>query len=484
MVAMSGPKLFISYCWSSPEHEAWVLQLAEELVSQGIDVILDKWNLQPGYDAHAFMESMVTDSSVTKVLMICDQLYTSKSNTRSGGAGIEAQIITPELYSYTEQDKFVAVVKERDADGNASIPTYYKGRIFIDLSEPATYSEEYEKLVRWAWDQPLYVKPQLGEKPRFLTEDNSSIKISTSIQFRRAIDYIRNDRHNAAQATQEYFAKMSLEMGKFSIQYTGQKFDDIFIENIDNFLPYRNEIIELFMTIAMYMPNDEMLEVIHRFFEKLMSFVVIPTDAVQWTEESADNFRFIAYELFLYLIGSLIKYERFAAAVHFIETEYYCVDRLNLENTMHPFIEFCQNVRTIQHRNERLNLRRLSLEAELIKERAKSSGLEFNYLMTADLVLWLRGVQRIRGQRRMLRSWWPHTLVFVSFRPGPPFELFARARSKRYFEKIKSLLGVNDKGELAELIEAINGEDGNPRWQTDRLHPGALMQVDLMATTP
>ena len=56
------------------------------------------------------------------------------------------------------------------------IPTYYKGRIFIDLSEPATYSEEYEKLVRWAWDQPLYVKPQLGEKPRFLTEDNSSIK--------------------------------------------------------------------------------------------------------------------------------------------------------------------------------------------------------------------------------------------------------------------------------------------------------------------
>ena len=95
MVAMSGPKLFISYCWSSPEHEAWILQLAEELVSQGIDVILDEWNLRPGYDAHAFMESMVTNSSVTKVLMICDQLYAGKSNTRSGGAGIEAQIITP-----------------------------------------------------------------------------------------------------------------------------------------------------------------------------------------------------------------------------------------------------------------------------------------------------------------------------------------------------------------------------------------------------
>ena len=204
-LAMSGPKLFISYCWSSPEHEAWVLQLAEDLVSQGIDVILDKWNLQPGHDAHVFMESMVADPTVTKVIMICDQEYTSKSNSRSGGAGIEAQIITPELYSKSAQDKFVAVVRGLDTDGKASIPTYYKGRIFIDLSDAAAYSEEYEKLIRWAWDQPVYVKPELGEKPKFLREENFSVKLQTSVQFRRAIDCIRNDRSAVVQATKEFF---------------------------------------------------------------------------------------------------------------------------------------------------------------------------------------------------------------------------------------------------------------------------------------
>jgi TIR domain len=120
---MSGPKLFISYCWSSPEHESWVLQLAEELVSQGIEVKLDKWDLQPGHDAYAFMESMVTDQTVTKVLMICDETYKMKSNSRSGGAGIEAQIITPELYSKSAQDKFVAVVREKDSEGTALLPT-------------------------------------------------------------------------------------------------------------------------------------------------------------------------------------------------------------------------------------------------------------------------------------------------------------------------------------------------------------------------
>jgi hypothetical protein len=95
-------------------------------------------------------------------------------------------------------------------------------------------------------------------------------------------------------------------------------------------------------------------------------------------------------------------------------------------------------------------------------------------------VLWLRGIQLRLG------SWWPDTLVFVSFRPGPPFEMFARAKSKSYFEKIKSLLGVKDKVELVQLLEAINAainaNNENTRWEMDRLNPGALMQIDLIAT--
>ena len=53
---MSNPKLFISYSWSSQDHEAWVIQLATDLRESGIDVVLDKWDLKEGHDAHAFME--------------------------------------------------------------------------------------------------------------------------------------------------------------------------------------------------------------------------------------------------------------------------------------------------------------------------------------------------------------------------------------------------------------------------------------------
>ena len=49
------PKIFISYSWSSD----WlVVPLAERLVSHGIDVVLDKWDLKEGQDKYAFMETI------------------------------------------------------------------------------------------------------------------------------------------------------------------------------------------------------------------------------------------------------------------------------------------------------------------------------------------------------------------------------------------------------------------------------------------
>lgn len=39
-----SPVIFISYSWTTPEHELWVYNLAERLMSSdGIDVKLDKW---------------------------------------------------------------------------------------------------------------------------------------------------------------------------------------------------------------------------------------------------------------------------------------------------------------------------------------------------------------------------------------------------------------------------------------------------------
>jgi hypothetical protein len=84
---MSEPKLFISYCWSGTEHEEWVLRLGTELRENGVDVILDKWDLKEGNDANAFMEKMVSDEGIKKVILIIDEHYSEKANKRAEKLG-------------------------------------------------------------------------------------------------------------------------------------------------------------------------------------------------------------------------------------------------------------------------------------------------------------------------------------------------------------------------------------------------------------
>jgi len=116
-----NPKTFISYSWSSPEHEQWIIGLATQLTECGVDVILDKWELREGADKYAFMEKMVTDVSVKKVVVVCDRLYAEKADGREGGVGTETQIISQEMYnqvdSTDQKQKFVAVITEKNEEG-------------------------------------------------------------------------------------------------------------------------------------------------------------------------------------------------------------------------------------------------------------------------------------------------------------------------------------------------------------------------------
>ncbi len=170
-----NPKLFISYSWSSPDHQEWVIKLAKELCAEAVDVIFDKWDLKEGMDALAFMEKMVSDDSVKKVALICDRQYKEKADSRTGGVGTETQIISPEIYSKTDQNKFVAIIAEKDEDGKPFLPTYYKSRKYIDLSDEDLYLQNFEQLLRWIYDKPLHVKPDLGKKPAFLSDAPSRV---------------------------------------------------------------------------------------------------------------------------------------------------------------------------------------------------------------------------------------------------------------------------------------------------------------------
>jgi hypothetical protein len=480
-MAADNPKLFISYSWTSPDHERWVLNLANELCENSVDVILDKWDLKEGHDSNAFMEKMVTDPEIKKVALICDRMYAEKADGRSGGVGTETQIISGEVYAKQDQNKFVAVVVERAPDGKAFLPTYYTSRIYIDLSDQDLYATNFEQLLRWIYDKPLYVKPDLGKKPSFL-DDQPAINLGTTTCFRRALDALRNNKEYAAGALTQYFDVFVQNLEQFRISEKQGEFDDHVIENIERFIPYRNEALEIFLALAQFRDTQETYRQLHRFFEGLIAYLYRPPNVSSYRDWDFDNFKFIVHELFLSAAASLLKYERFPALAYLLRHHYY-VEKSEAPSKMVPFGDIREHMKSLEYRNTRLKLRRLSLRADLLHQRWGSTGIRFSYLMQADFILFLRDCLDVLREDRY-QAWWPETLLYIE-RHGGAFEVFGRAQSLEYFDQIKCIFDVDSKADLEPLLQAFQDQRLRiPKWEWTTFEPGVLMGFQNIATKP
>ncbi|MGB7060992.1 MAG: SEFIR domain-containing protein [Candidatus Zixiibacteriota bacterium] len=478
---MSPPKLFISYSWSDSTHEQWVVDLATELRESGVDVIFDKWDLKEGHDAVAFMEKMVTDSDIKKVAIITDETYAEKADGRAGGVGTETQIISKEIYDDQEQDKFVAVVSQKDENGKPYLPTYYKSRIYIDLSEPDNYGENFEQLLRWIFDKPLYVKPKIGKTPSFL-EGEEAIALGTTASFKRAIDAIKKNKASASGSIDEYLGTFSENLEKFRIENPDGEFDDSVITNIENFIPYRNELIQLFISINQYSPSQENANKIHKFFESIISYMNKPEHQTSYRDWDFDNFKFIVHELFLYAMGIFIKFENFHHANSLLEQKYYLPGNSDYgRDVMVGFGVFRRYMKSLEYRNKRLKLRRLSLRADLLKQRCSGVGTEFRHLMQADFVIFMRAEIEAEDD---LSKWWPETLLWLDHYHSP-FEIFARSISKNYFDRVKVMLAIDKPSGLDELLQSYKENKRSlPRWQGESFSPLTLLGYEKLATLP
>jgi hypothetical protein len=477
---MIAPRTFISYCWTSPEHQQWVIDLATQLRESGVDVILDKWDLREGQDAIAFMERMVTDVTVRKVVMIFDRMYADKADKRAGGVGTETQIISSEVYNKVEQTKFVGVASELNADGKPFAPAYYKSRIYIDLSSDDIYASNFEQLLRWIFDKPLHVKPTLGKPPEFLSD--WAVVLGTGSRARRARELIQNTAPTAVGAFEDYLITFVDEMEKFRIiKNQEEQFDDQIVQSISNELPYRNEYIEILTLAARYW-NGEFLKKIHGFFEKLALYQFRSLDVRSWTDWDFDNYCFIANELFLYTIAILFRAGRMTEIGSFLAQPYYLGEAgPDTRESMTDFTVFNEHLRSFDGRNQRLGLRRLSLQADLIRERSQGSGVQFQSLMQADFILFLRDLLTRSDQ---WRRWRPVTLVYAG-RTQAPFEIFARAQSSKYFANVLSTLGIESKEPLDLLmLEFEQGKRQPPRWEFDSFSPVLLSNWKKLATVP
>jgi hypothetical protein len=460
---VSRPKTFISYSRTDADHIKWVVDLATELKENGVEVVLDKWHLQKGQDLHAFMEQAVNDPEMDKVIVICDEEYARKADEREGGVGTETQIISQDLYDEVDpqnpQQKFAAVVTEKDEEGDAYLPTYLGGRLYIDMSTPDLRLDNFEQLLRWLYDQPVSEEPEQGEPPQYLFQDEA-VELGTRSRAKRAKKMLRDGDSAARGALREYFDTYAKNLERFQIDCDGLHLPpEEVLESIENFLPARNEAVDVFTTLATYWPGEEAGDVLHRFFEDLLPYLY-GQNPRQQKDTTADNFAFVIRELFLYAVAALLKERRFEGVDLLMSRGYYLEsERFGVESGLKHFTEFRAYLRSLE---KHLEHRRVNKTSDLLEERSGYNDISHDDLMQADLLLYLRAEIDRMLEKEAYVHWHPDTLT-RSQRRSKPFELFRRASSESN-ENLLQILNIPSRDDFVAALSKIQDDRGFPTF--------------------
>lgn len=443
--SIENPIVFISYSWTNEQHENWVYDLATRLSEDSVLVRFDKWDLKTGHDKYAFMEKMVNDESVNKVLIICDKGYQEKGNNRQGGVGTETQILTPQIYNNVSQDKFIPIIAERDENGNACMPTFISSRMYRDLSDSEKYEKEYEILLRDIFEKPKYQRPALGPKPRFL-EDETNTSFSPINKVMRKINSAvetapRRLNNLSSEYKEAFFALLSnFNINDSELQDQNQ-IDEIIYLKIQEMKPLRDSFIEFVKKI------DEGMELDSDFFIEFFEEVVIYTEkqgSGTYNRLQFDHFKFLINELFLNLVSFLVKSKKHEVLGSILESDFnFDVSFLKGRDEKFSYLSFyCE---ALAFRNERLKMNRLSLQADLLLDRCTSSEKE--NLINADIIL--HNISTIGFTD--FYTWYPKTAVYESYIPRK-IKFFTKLKSTSYFEQVKHLFQINSKEEFIDKV--------------------------------
>lgn len=474
---MSNPKLFISYNRSGFEFEEFVFQIAAELRASGVDAILDKWSAEESLDLKNFTVNNLSNPEIKKIAIISDKFYVEKSAVENTKV---SPIISKELYETRKPETFALIITEKDEKGKAYIPEYFRSDVFIDLSEPDSYADNFDKLLRWIYDKPLYKKPEIGEMPEFLINDEN-ISLGTSAAYKMAVEAIKNHKPTMEGRIDEYLTLFTENLERFRIADKKEDFAEAVYKNIAAFKPFKDEYLQLLITLARYNPDiDYEIGVLH-FIEQLLSYSK-PSEIISGQNDwEFDNYLFIVHELFLYTIAVFLKFERFEEAALLLGRKYYVAGKAEIgQEEIMSFDKIHHHIESIENYNKSLDTKLESFRAILIKERCAGSGIEFRDLMQADFTIFLKAEHNYQPY---YSQWYPETLMFLKHFRGA-FEIFARARSKEYFDKMKVVFGIETPEGLSDLITLYKNEK---RQMPRGLNPNIISRLTnfkSLATLP
>ena len=451
------PRVFISYSWAV--HKKEVRDIAENLRNDGIDAILDVWDLKPGQDAKAFMERCVSDPEIDRVLIMCDKSYMEKANMRSGGVGDETMVISPEVYGNAQQEKFIPVIIELDDNGNPYLPVYLKSRKYINIFDDK-YEVGYEELIRTIYEEPESRKPALGKPPMDILKEESTHLIALKVVMRR-LEADNFSRINLIAI--DNFLDKYLESLKYFYNTEPYTIDN-FLESFSCMREHRDyflKFLEILSESGKITIGEFLAEAFERIYNTLCDLYFFVPQVNKCYNDSFDIFKLHIWELFLCSMTYLLQRKLFSE-IHDVLFHTYFLRRYVLDEKRYEsnYGVFCFQTYELEERIKRdvpsLRNYLTPIGHLLCTQRERSPIYTQRAIAETDLFLF----QVFEGLEIGIDNsplWFPKCYIYNNMDNS----IWQKLKSKKFCEKVFRLFDIQSIDSLKQKISRCRNENAN-----------------------
>ena len=310
-----------------------------------------------------------------------------------------------------------------------------KGYVYIPCTSASQFLKHFFELM----EELEQVAPSVESGPTVFDLENA-------FSSNKQVDSLYQD------FLKEIFKKIEQTKPDFS---KFENMDDAIVDQITKGLNVSYSFIKAGLLASKY--NDlEVAKIIYEFFGHFLVLHEPPVSVGTYQPIKFDGFRFLTYEMFVSFIAGLIKYDRWNILGEILSEELF-IDKEG-DSKYIPFAHISRYITSLDEiRNKRLNLNRISIMADFLKDRFTQTKLSelisFKEFVEADYFLFVRSVIHEEDTNYLYNTWCPRSCVYLNWIP----KYIARAESKRFLDKLSKASGLKGSEEFKEKFKERHG---------------------------
>ncbi len=253
---------------------------------------------------------------------------------------------------------------------------------------------------------------------------------------------IENDQPNQESITRKFMSNLVKQLDAIAPDFRKPVSDQMIVDSLAQTIELGVEFSRLAEAIAL-IDSSKAAMAMYKGFEEIIGRYHTPIgfSGSSW-RLAFDFYRFIGHEFFVILFSFLIREGRWKIITEILDEELY-TNKLhgNSKPATVPFVYICSHLESLEYRNQRLNLNRLSIHADLLNERHTQGNLAevapMEEFINADCFLFLRAEFQQLSKINSFYRWVAWSSIYIKQPPRYLVEAYRIKNAQKLLAPLK-----------------------------------------------